>query len=106
MTEADRSFDVTLLISEFYVNPPLTSPRKLKKELGTVRFRPTKALGPVTISRRSAAEDVLTHITGTTDTHAARDREAHNSTQIAALYSTLAGLQERTTRPQRDAHHR
>ena len=54
-TEANRSFDATLSYAKFYVKYHLSSLRSTKKEQGTVSFSLHQPLGPVSISRRSAA---------------------------------------------------
>ena len=54
-TEPDRTFDVTLSYAKFYVKYHISSLRSTKKEQGTVSFSLHQPLGPVSISRRSAA---------------------------------------------------
>ena len=54
-TEANRSFDATLSYAKFYVKYHLSSLRSTKKEQGTVSSSLHQPLGPVSISRRSAA---------------------------------------------------
>merc|ERR1712091_622626 len=44
-TELDRTFDVILAYTKFYVNPPLSSPRTLKKGAGNRASRTPPAAG-------------------------------------------------------------
>merc|ERR1712091_382849 len=45
-TELDRTFDVILAYTKFYVNPPLSSPRTLKKGAGNRASWTPPAAGP------------------------------------------------------------
>ena len=56
LTEVAGSFCAIGVYAKFYVNPPLSSPRTLKKKQGTVRPSLHQPPGPVTIRRRSAAQ--------------------------------------------------
>ena len=79
LTELDRTFDVILSYSRFYVNPPVSSVLNLKREQGIVRPSHHQLPGPITVRRRSAAQECANAHTGAHGTRGTSENGSKSS---------------------------